>query len=102
MDVREELYKTAGLTDMGDVSMIIPAIHPFVGGSVGGIHRDTFKHVDEETAFIIPAKIMAMTIVDLLYNNARLGKRIALEKKSKMSKEEYLKTLRSLKRTIKK
>jgi len=102
MDVREELYKTAGSTDMGDVSMIMPAIHPFVGGSVGGIHRDTFKHVDEETAFIIPAKIMAMTIVDLLYNNARLGKRIALEKKSKMSKEEYLKTLRSLKRTIKK
>ncbi|MGD0330722.1 MAG: M20/M25/M40 family metallo-hydrolase [Nitrososphaeria archaeon] len=102
MDVKEELYKTAGSTDMGDVSMIMPAIHPFVGGSVGGVHRNTFKHVNEETAFIIPAKVMAMTIVDLLYDNARLGKKIALEKKSKMSKEEYLKKLRGLKRTIKK
>lgn len=102
MDVRGELYKTAGSTDMGDVSMIIPAIHPFVGGSVGGIHKETFKHVDEETAFIIPAKIMAMTIVDLLYDNARLGKKITLEKKRKMPKEEYLRTLRGLKRVIKK
>jgi len=102
MDVRKELYKTAGSTDMGDVSMIMPAIHPFVGGSVGGIHRETYKHVDEETAFIIPSKIMAMTIVDLLYDNARLGIKIALEKRRRMPKEEYLKTLRCLKRKINK
>jgi amidohydrolase len=102
MDVRMELYRTSGSTDMGDVSMILPAIHPFVGGSVGGVHRETFKHVDEEIAYIIPAKVMAMTVVDLLYDNARLGKKIALEKKGKMTKEEYLMIHRKLRRVIRK
>jgi metal-dependent amidase/aminoacylase/carboxypeptidase family protein len=102
MDVRMELYRTSGSTDMGDVSMILPAIHPFVGGSVGGVHREAFKHVDEEIAYIIPAKVMAMTVVDLLYDNARLGKKIALEKKGKMTKEEYLMIHRKLRRVIRK
>lgn len=89
-----------GSSDMGDVTQIIPSIHPFVGGFEGELHSKEFKIVDKEMAYVIPAKIMAMTVVDLLYNNATLAKEVLKEKKK--TKEEYLTEIRNMKKTIKK
>lgn len=60
----------AGSTDMGDVSNLIPAIHPFVGGVSGELHTKSFNVEDYRAACILPAKIFAMTVIDLLYNGA--------------------------------
>ncbi|MGL4392024.1 MAG: amidohydrolase [Fusobacteriaceae bacterium] len=80
-----------GSFDFGDVSHLMPSIHPMIGGITGNIHSREYKIVDEDIAYVIPAKAMALTIVDLLYDNAKIGKEILANFKPKMSKEEYLK-----------
>jgi metal-dependent amidase/aminoacylase/carboxypeptidase family protein len=62
-----------GSTDMGDVSHVMPAIHPVFAISrrgEGNCHEDAFvKHADSEhgyAAMIRVAKAMAMTAYDLL------------------------------------
>ena len=56
--------------------------------------------VDEDLACILPAKAMAMTIIDLLYDGAKGANEILKDFKPKMTKEEYLKFLQKNDRTI--
>lgn len=80
-------------TDMGDVSHIMPAIHPFIGGVAGALHTRNFNVVDYKAACVLPAKIMAMTIVDLLVDDAKKGKKILEDFHPVYTKEEYIKNL---------
>ncbi|MDD4773642.1 MAG: amidohydrolase, partial [Eubacteriales bacterium] len=79
-----------GSTDTGDLSALIPCIHPSMGGFSGNAHSRDFSVADEDTAYIMPAKIMAMTVIDLLYDNAERAKRIKSEYKARMTKDEYI------------
>lgn len=63
-------------TDLGDVSLLMPSIHPFVGGAVGNLHSKEFRIIDYETALILPAKLMAMTTIDLLYHGAEKAREV--------------------------
>jgi len=56
----------AGSTDMGDLSRVLPCIHPLLGGFAGALHSRDFRIADPEAAYILPAKLLAMTAVDLL------------------------------------
>ncbi|AZV58111.1 M20/M25/M40 family metallo-hydrolase [Clostridium sp. AWRP] len=80
-------------TDMGDVSQLIPSIHPYVGGVSGNLHSKEFNVEDYRAACILPAKLFAMTVIDLLVNGAEKGKDIIKNFKPKFSKEEYLKIM---------
>jgi len=91
---------SSGSTDMGDITQIIPGIQPKIGGFEGGAHSKDFKITDKEMAYIIPAKIMVMTIIDLLCNNANLAEQILREKKK--NKEKYLNEINNMKKVIKK
>ena len=64
-----------GSTDMGDVSHLMPVIHPYVGGAVGTGHGDDYLIVDWENAVLTAAKAMAFTVVDLLSEGGRRGRR---------------------------
>lgn len=64
----------AASTDMGDISNLIPSIHPFIGGVSGALHTKDFKVEDFNAAVILPAKLMAMTVIDLLYKDAAEAK----------------------------
>jgi len=55
-----------GSTDMGDLSSKIPCIQPTMGGFSGSAHGKDFVVCDKEAAYIMPAKIMACTVYDLL------------------------------------
>lgn len=77
-------------TDMGDVSQLIPAIHPFIGGVSGSLHAKDFRVEDYYSACVLPSKLLAMTVVDLLVNNAEKCKEIKQKYKSLMTKEEYV------------
>lgn len=81
--------------DMGDVSHIMPVIHPFTGGVSGALHSKEFKVEDYHIAVIAPAKAMAMTIIDLLYDNAQLAEAVLADFKPVFSKQEYLSKLDS-------
>jgi len=75
----------AGSTDMGDVSWLLPAIQPSVSGFSGALHSADFAVADEDMAYILPAKILVMTVIDLLFDNAQEALRIrgAYPRKSK-------------------
>ncbi len=80
-----------GSTDMGDLSAIMPVIQPTMGGFQGQAHSKEFQIVDKEAAYILPAKAMAMTIIDLLANDAGEGIGIKDSFVPVYSKEAYLK-----------
>ena len=79
-----------GSTDMGDLSQIMPACHPYTGGAVGAGHSKDYVIGDYEMAVVNPAKIMAMSVIDLLAEGAA-GAREALHLwKPAMTREQYL------------
>lgn len=79
-----------GSFDFGDVSHLMPALHPFFGGVSGDLHTRDFKTKVDEDAYILPIKALAMTIVDLLYNNAAEAKKVINDFQPLLKKEEYL------------
>ncbi len=81
----------AGSTDMGDVTHLMPAIHPSCGGVRGRAHTRDFQIVDPEMAYLIPAKALAMTAIDLLADDARLARQILAGFQPRLTKDEYLK-----------
>ncbi|WP_315121644.1 amidohydrolase [uncultured Clostridium sp.] len=85
-----------GSFDFGDVSHIMPTMHPMIGGIKGDLHTREFEIVDENLAYIVPAKAMALTVVDLLFDNASTGKDILNNFNAKMTKKEYIDFMQSL------
>ncbi len=79
-----------GSTDMGDVSQIMPVIHPFVGGFSGMSHGIDYVVQDYEQAVISPAKAMAMTVIDLLASGAEKAKEVLAQSPAQMTKARYL------------
>ncbi|KAA8679392.1 amidohydrolase [Clostridium sp. MT-14] len=87
-------------TDMGDVSQLIPSIHPYIGGVSGSLHEKDFNVEDYYAACVLPAKLFAMLIVDLLAGSAEKGKDVIKNFKPQLSKEEYLKILNGFNKVI--
>ena len=67
---------TPGSTDLGDLSALIPAVHPFSAGISGAVHGNDFYIKDSERAVIKSAKLQLATVVLLLSNNAERAKKI--------------------------
>jgi len=80
-----------GSTDMGDVSQIMPAIHPYTGAATGSGHTATYLVNDYEQGVINPAKAMALTVIDLLADGGEKAKEVLAKSPPKMSKAQYLK-----------
>jgi len=74
--IAEDGLPFAGSTDMGDISWLLPAIQPSISGFSGALHSADFDVSDEYMAYILPAKILAMTTIDLLSNNADVALKI--------------------------
>jgi len=55
-----------GSFDFGDLSHLMPTLHPFFGGVTGGLHTREFRITDPDLAYVLPAKVMAATLIDLL------------------------------------
>ena len=77
-------------TDMGDISVIIPSLHAYSDGSTGKPHQIDFRVTDPERAYIRPAKLLAMNVIDLLYGDAARG-REAAALPVEFTREQYLK-----------
>ena len=79
-----------GSTDMGDISHLLPTLHPFTGGVCGNHHTKEFKAADYVAACVIPAKLLAMTAIDLLADHAVKALEIKRNFKPILTKAEYL------------
>lgn len=77
-------------TDMGDVSHLMPAIHPFIGGVDGLLHGPDFKVVDFHAAALLPGKAFAGMVIDLLSDDAKEAKKILADFKPALTKEQYI------------
>lgn len=81
----------SGSTDMGDLSCIMPVIHPHAPGAVGTSHGDNYYIENPELACVDSAKWQVALAVKLLENGAEKAKQIIAEYKPQFaSKEEYL------------
>ena len=87
-----------GSTDMGDISQMIPAIHPYAGGATGVGHGADYLIQDYNLAMINPAKVMAMTVIDLLADGAANAREVIAKARLPLTKDQYLKLLRSFAR----
>ncbi|MGL4646025.1 MAG: amidohydrolase, partial [Cetobacterium sp.] len=70
LGLKDDMIKGGDFTgsfDFGDVSHIMPTLHPMFGGINGALHTRDFKTVDDEIAILMPAKALALTVVDLLF-----------------------------------
>jgi len=83
-------------TDMGDITHLMPAIHPMTGGVSGALHAANFEVADYAAAVIIPAKIVASTLVDLLIDDAAKMRSITENYHPLLTKQMYLDVLDSL------
>ena len=85
-----------GSTDMGDISHIMPAIHPYVGGATGLGHGSDYMVEDYGLAVVTAARALAATVVDLLSDDAAQAKRIISNHNPAMTKSGYLSFMRGL------
>lgn len=86
-----EPYQTSGSTDLGDMSQLVPSLLIWTGGISGALHAKDFKVVDPEAAYILPTKMLAMTVIDLLYGDAEVAKNVmASFTPTFRDKQEYL------------
>lgn len=90
----------AGSTDMGDISHIMPAIEAQAKGCCGTGHGADYAICDPEIAYIAPAIVAAMTLVDLLIDGAARAKGIIASYQPAMTKERYLEFMSSLAQDI--
>lgn len=88
-------HMTAG-TDVGDLGHIMPVCQPLTTGVTSAPHTEFYHVTDHTVAAVNPAKFMAMTVVDLLYDGAVEARRVIEEARAtKITKEEYLRIRRS-------
>jgi len=81
---------------MGDISHIMPSIEAQAAGFSGTGHGADYRPADPELAYIIPAKAAAMTLIDLLAEDARMAREILATFEPEMSREGYLQFMRAL------
>ncbi len=86
----------AGSTDVGDICNLMPCIHPHVGCVHGALHSAEFELFQKQAAYIKTTKVMAMTVIDLLYDDAQGLEDILKDYKPRMTKEQYLAYMDSL------
>ena len=86
----------ASSTDLGDLAHIMPAMQPYVAGAAGGGHTSGYLLVDHDSVYVKSAKLLAMTAIDLLHDDAAAARRILQEDRPRMTKEEYLEFQRKL------
>ena len=61
------------------------------GGMVGGTHQSDFDIVDEDEAYVLTAKIFAISAYRMLKDDAKLAKSLKAEYKPRFAnKEEYI------------
>ena len=87
---RNEVIGT-GSTDMGDLSCIMPAVHPYAKGAVGTAHGSNYYVADPVAACVDSAKWQVAMLKIILGEGAVRAKQIISEFKPVFnSKEEFL------------
>ena len=91
---------SSGSTDMGDLSAIMPVVHPYAPGAVGTAHGNDYFIEDGELAYVESAKWQLGMLWLLLSEGGARARKIKAEYKPVFAgKEEYLAFCDALTRT---
>ena len=85
-----------GSTDMGDLSMVMPVLHPYMGGATGSGHGADYQIVDHSLAYLGTAKGLAGMVIDLMADGATGAREVLKNAKPPMTREQYLTFQRGL------
>ena len=77
-------------TDVGDLSHFVPVVNFTFKGFEGQLHGADFKITDPEKAYILPAKLLALTVYKLLKNGGQEAKKITKSYTPVFNKESYI------------
>jgi metal-dependent amidase/aminoacylase/carboxypeptidase family protein len=81
-------------TDMGDVSAIMPAMQSYAGGASGRTHSNEFEITDWDLDVVVAGKALAFTVMSLLSDDAKRGRKIIAEFEAPFTIAGYLAALR--------
>ncbi|MCR4991358.1 MAG: amidohydrolase [Lachnospiraceae bacterium] len=85
-----EKEHSGGSTDVGDVQHLLPVYTFNTGGAKGGLHQTDFEITDEDKAYLLTAKIFALSAYRLLKDDAKLGRELRKQYKPVFkNKDEY-------------
>lgn len=86
-------------TDMGDLSMIMPAIHPYIGGVTGGLHSSDFKVTNPQIAYGDGTAFLALMAYVLLSDDGARARKVMDEHTPYFkSKDEFVQCIKGLSR----
>ena len=81
---------SSGSTDMGDLSVIMPVVHPYAPGAIGKSHGKDYYVNNPELACILSAKWQVAMLTILLKDGAKRAKQIVSEFEPMFkTKQEY-------------
>jgi len=80
---------TTGSTDLGDFSCIMPTGSIRMSGTEGSAHSRDCRLVDKTLQYVTPAKVLAMTCIDLLYDGAAKANEIIKAFEPTIKPKEY-------------
>jgi metal-dependent amidase/aminoacylase/carboxypeptidase family protein len=87
---------STGSTDMGDFCCIMPTTSIGMGGCDGPGHSRDFKITDPVKQYIVPAKAIAITVIDLLYDEAKEAKKVIEDFTPTIKREKYEEFMKEL------
>lgn len=87
---------SGGVSDGNDVANIMPVAGMLVNAAEGSLHGRDYRTADKELAYVVPAKGWAMTIIDLLYGEAGLARKVLSEYRPPISKKAYTQVWRDV------
>jgi amidohydrolase len=79
-----------GSTDMGDLAHMMPVIHPYVVAAEGKAHGADWRINEPRHGYLTPAKLLAMTAIDLLWDDAAPARDILAQFRPALTREAYL------------
>ena len=95
MRINADTVNRGGSTDLGDLSHIMPVIHPYTGCATGSGHGIDYLIQDYVQGVINPAKAMAATVIDLLSNHSQRASGILDKFVPELSTADYVANQRS-------
>ena len=79
----------AASTDVGDLSHRMPVVNFTFSGFSGALHGADFRITDREKAYILPAKLAALTVYHLLKDDAAQARALIRQYQPRMTAAEY-------------
>jgi amidohydrolase len=90
LDAYRDYPHSGGSTDAGDLSQIMPVLHPSMTGASGSAHATDWHIADPQAGYLAPAKTLAMMAIELLGNDAAIAQKVIAESNPPLTKEGYL------------